>query len=898
MTRKIYTKQEVIEHSKVYFNNNEKSAEIFADKYALRNNNNQIVELTPIDMHIRITNEMHRIEQKYDNPMSKNEIFSLFSNVSHLSREQIEHMSFEELVKESKGFGCVVPQGSPLSGIGNYEQYQSLSNCFVIESPVDSYGGILKTDEETVQIMKRRGGVGLDLSNIRSRDLKTSNAARTTDGVTVFAERYSNSCREVGQGGRRGALMLTLDVRHPDVVYYVNLKRDKTKVTGANVSVKLTDEFMNAVERDSEFTLRWPIDKSPEEAVVTKTIRAKELFEQIIDAAWFSAEPGCLFWDNCISKTPSDIYSKYGFNSISTNPCGEIVLSAYDSCRLMIVDLTKFISNPFINHACFDFDQFSDYVKKAQRMMDNLIDLEIEMIDRIIEKIKLDSESEDIKHRELTLWNNIRNAAQNGRRTGLGVTGLGDAIAMCNIVYGSEKSIELTELIYKTLAISAFESSVYMAKERGSFPVYDYQLEHEHVFIKQLLNASSSDVQKLYQEVGRRNIAMTTTAPVGSISSLTQTTSGIEPAFLLSYKRRRKINQGDEVTKVDYVDELGDRWETYNVYHPMVEQWMKITGESDISKSVYNLSTSDKIDWINSIRLQAVAQKWICHSISKTTNLPRNATHQVIHDVYMTAWKSGCKGITVYRDGCRDGVLLSTDKNTKTWFDDVETSELELSLKIAKKYELNMPYGYKSFISQMEQEIKKRNGLLDRPINVHMIHAPKRNKILKCNIHNATISGETYTVLVGLLDEKPYEIFCGLSKQIVLPKKIKTGYIVKGDKKSGITTYDLKIPISDDDEMLFRDIVNTFDNSVYGAMTRTLSLSLRHGIPIQFIVEQLRKDKHGDIFSFSNVIARVLSKYIATGTTTKDKCSACNSTKLVYIEGCLSCSECGSSKCG
>ena len=814
-----------------YFNGDELAANVFLSKYALRDESGNLLEHTPDDMHRRLAREFARIEAKYPNPLSEDQIYGYL-----------------------KDFKYIIPQGSPMSGIGNDYQIQSISNCFVIEQPNDSYGGILFADQEQVQIMKRRGGVGMDISTIRPRGMNTSNAAKTTDGIGVFMERFSNSCREVAQGGRRGALMLTIDCRHPEVETFIDIKRDLRKVTGANISIRFTDEFMRAVETDSTFTLRWPVEKNPGEAEITKAVSAKQVWEKFVDAAWSSAEPGALFWDTVVDQGIVDCYHDEGYRTISTNPCGEIPLSPYDSCRLMVVNLTSFVNNPFSEKPEFDFDEFGMAVYVAQRLMDDLVDLEVECVDRILEKIDKDPEPDHVKKIERDLWHKIRAAGLNGRRTGLGVTGLGDALAALNHKYGSDNSIHMTEVIYSWLAKYSHYSSLVMAQERGAFPVWDYEKEKGHKYLNGVMEATNSlhpDAIDMWKKTGRRNIALTTTAPVGSVSMLTQTTSGIEPAFLLSYKRRKKINVNDGNTPADFVDELGDKWQEFTVYHHWFKKWMDATGKTNPEESPYWGGTANDIDWVKSVEIQAAAQKWIDHSISKTCNLPGDATRETVAQVYMKAWKTGCKGFTVYRDGCRTGVLVA-DKPK------------------------------------------------DEPKTVQ--HAPKRPKDLQCDIHRANVkngeSTESWMILVGLLEGKPYEIFCGLAEKVEIPKKAKTGILTKNGRKDGVTTYNLKVPIGDD-EVVFKDIASIFDNPTQGAFTRTMSLALRHAVPIQYIVEQVQKDKASDMFSFSRVTARVLKGYIPDGTKPAGKsCPECSSTDLMYQEGCITCKSCSYSKCG
>lgn len=824
-----FTYQEVVDASRDYFGGEQLPAEVFATKYALRDNEGNLLELTPTDMHRRLAKEFARIEASYvDDPeqLSEEEIFNLLSDWT------------------------IIPQGSPMSAIGNLYQIQSLSNCFVIASPHDSYGGIMKADQEQAQIMKRRGGVGFNISTIRPKGVRTSNAARTTDGIGVFMERFSNTCREVAQGGRRGALMLVGSIKYPDIDTFISIKKDRSKVTGANISVQLNDEFMIAVKNNLEFTQQFPVDS--DNPIITKKVDANKLWDDIITSAHDSAEPGLLFWDTILRRTPSDAYASLGFRTIATNPCAELVLCAYDSCRLLLVNLEKFVIDPFLPTAKFDYEAFSKAAKKAQRLMDDLVDLELEAVDRIIEKIKADLEPEDVKRLELDLWNKIKVKATQGRRTGLGITALGDTLAQIGVKYGSDESIVEVEKIYKTLALSSWSSSIHLAKHRGAFPIYDASLEKGHEFIEQILNADLT-LKAEHEKYGRRNIAITTTAPAGSTSICSQTTSGVEPVFMLNYKRNKKINANDDSVTPDFVDEQGDKWKQFDVYHHGLKKWMKVTGESDITKSPYYGATANDVDWVKRVDLQAAAQKWICHSISVTINLPKDVSVETVKQIYMRGWESGCKGITIYRDGCRNGVLVSSDdKSTK--------SEL-----------------------------------------TNTSHAEPRKKELECDIHRVNVKGDSYVVFIGLNNGKPYEVFAGLANQVdALPKKAKKGILIKNGKKDNVTTYNLRITDDNGNSKVLNDIVNQFDNPVHGAFTRTLSLSLRHGIPVQFLVEQLRKDKHSDITSFSSVIARVLSKsYITDGTkaTQEKTCENCGSTNLAYQEGCPTCVDCSFSKC-
>ena len=831
-----YTYDEVRSASLEYFKGDNLAAEVFAGKYALRDMQANIYELTPADMHRRLAREFARIESRYPNPLSESEIYDLLASWK------------------------VVPQGSPMSAVGNPYQYQSLSNCFVIESPQDSYGGILRADQEQAQIMKRRGGVGFDVSTIRPRGLTTSNAARTTDGIGVFMERFSNTCREVAQGGRRGALMLTISVHHPEIRTFINIKRDLKKVTGANISIRLSDEFMNAVKNQTKVQLRFPVEKDVEH-IIENDVNAVELWNEIIEAAHFAAEPGLLFWDTVSRMGPADAYKDAGYGSTSTNPCGEITLSPYDSCRLLLVNLYAFVKRPFEADASFDYDDFRDTVYKAQKLMDDLVDLELEAVDAIIQKIENDPESDEVKRIELQLWSKIKKAATGGRRTGLGITALGDALAAINVQYGSLTSVSETESIYRTQALAAYRSTVDMARDRSPFPVFSHDTERGHPFIERIMNEDSK-LRADYECYGRRNIALTTTAPAGSVSILTQTTSGCEPAFMLFYKRRRKITAADADARVDFTDDMGDKWQEYTIYHHAFKKWMEVTGltENDVTKSPYAGATSNDINWVRKIDVQAAAQRWICHSISNTTNIPNSMSVDVVKQIYMHGWETGCKGVTIYRDGSRAGVLVNETKD--------KTSEVDKS---------------------------------GQPLVISETHAPKRPKELPCDIHRTTVKGETYLVLVGLHNDKPYEIFCGLQEHVEVPKKIKHGTLIKNGKVNGIATYNLKIPLGDDDELVFKNVVELFDNPIYGALTRTISLTLRHGVPLQYLIEQLRKDKHSDIMSFSACIARVLSKhYIPDGTkvTTEKSCAECGGANLHYIQGCVTCFDCGNSKCG
>jgi ribonucleoside-diphosphate reductase alpha chain len=832
MKRITYKFEEVMFAARDYFDGDELAANTWATKYALQDPTGAYLEKTPKDMHRRLAKEFARIEKKYPNPMSEETIFALLDR-----------------------FRYVVPQGSPMSGIGNPFKVQSISNCFVVESPADSYGGILMTDQEQVQIMKRRGGVGFDLSTIRPKGLPTANAAQTTDGIEIFMDRFSNSCREVAQGGRRGALMLTLDVHHPQVRDFVKIKRDLKRVTGANISLRLSDEFLSAVEAGAKVQLRWPVAPGVKH-VIEEYADARELWNEIIESAHACAEPGLLFWGNAKKYTPADIYEDEGFGSVSTNPCGEIILSPNDSCRLMIINLASFVTNPFTAEADFDWRKYREVVMQSQRLMDDMVDLELEQVDKIIAKIGADPEKDAVKTPELNLWRKIRNAAVQGRRTGLGVTAVGDASAMMGLRYGSDQSIEFVEKMYRALAVASYESSIDMAAERGCFPVYNYRKEQGHPFIERVLEAGGEELRKKYEAHGRRNIANTTTAPCGSVSILTQTTSGIEPAYTLIYTRRKKINPNDSEAKVDFVDDLGDRWTEFTVRHHGFLRWQQVTGkkDADLVESPYHGATSNDVVWTQRVKMQGAAQRWICHAISSTVNCPADTTIETVKDIYMTGWKAGCKGVTIYRDGSRAGVL------------------------VAKK---------ETFVQH---------------------DAPKRPERLPCEVHRSRIKVsendggtpvmEDWIFFVGLFEGKPFEVFGGTTEHIELPKKVEQGWIVKRGFQSG-GKYDFHYG-DVEDPFKVKDIVRQFDNPTRGWATRMISLSLRHGSPIQFVVEQLQRDRDADLFDFGRCIARVLKKYIPDGLTPKAEkvCPDCGEeANLRYESGCITCHSCGGSRC-
>lgn len=811
------SRQDAFDATLEYFNGDDLATDAFLTKYALKSPDGELLESTPTDMHRRLAREFARIEAKYPNPLSEDEIFELLD-----------------------GFKWFVPQGSPMSGIGNPHRLQSLSNCFVIPPPSDSYGGILLADQRQVQIMKRRGGVGFDISAIRPKGVATNNAAVTTDGIGVFMERFSNSCREVAQGGRRGALMLTISVHHPQIRDFIQIKRDLKKVTGANISIRLSDEFMRAVKQKKTVQLRWPVEsKDPS---IKFEVDAPELWHEIIESAHACAEPGLLFWDTIVENSPADIYSSMGFKTTSTNPCAEIAMGD-DACRLGVINVKSFVKDPFKPTASFDWKRFVSVVIASQRLMDDLVDLELEQIDKIIEKIEFDPEEDFTKGVELQMWRLFREQGVKGRRTGLGPTAIGDTIAALGMRYGSPESVEFIDRLYKTLAVSSYRSSAIMASERGTFPIYDAELEDGHVFLERVKDADP-ELRDLISRNGRRNIACNTTAPCGTVSCETQTTSGIEPVYLISYTRRKKKTTDEG--PVDFVDDMGDKWEEFQVFHHGFREWMEANDKTfdDVESSPYWKATAMDVDWVAKVKLQAAAQQWVDHAISNTTNVPEDVSVDVVKDIYMTGWESGCKGVTVYREGSRSGVLVSKTSHFKQH------------------------------------------------------HAPRRPLELECDIHQVNIKGEAWTVLVGLYEGKPYEIIGGKSKYVDIPKRYEKGVVVKHPRKTMNSIYDLKI--ENGDVITIKDLANAFDNPTQSALTRVISLALRHGTPIQYVVEQLQKEKGSDMFSFAKSIARVLKGYILDGTATGivKSCESCGSTEFAYQEGCVSCKSCGWARCG
>ncbi|MCT4647045.1 MAG: adenosylcobalamin-dependent ribonucleoside-diphosphate reductase [Carboxylicivirga sp.] len=838
--RKTYTYDEAFNASLDYFQGDELAARVWVNKYALKDSDGNIYELNPDEMHWRLAREIARIEEKYPNPMPVTKLYDLLKN-----------------------FKYIVPQGGPMSGIGNDYQIASLSNCFVIgdDGPSDSYGGIMKVDQEQVQLMKRRGGVGHDLSHIRPKGSPVKNSALTSTGVVPFMERFSNSTREVAQDGRRGALMLSVSIKHPDSESFIDAKMEQGKVTGANVSVKIDDEFMQSVVDGKTYTQHYPVgSKDPK---YTNEIDASNLWSKIVHNAWKSAEPGILFWDTIIKESVPDCYADLGYRTVSTNPCGEIPLCPYDSCRLIALNLYSYVENPFTPKAKFNFDLFREHVGYAQRIMDDIIDLELEKIDGILAKIKSDPESAVVKRVERELWENIRKKAEEGRRTGVGITAEGDMLAALNLQYGSDVAVDFSIEVHKNLALAAYNSSVDMAKDRGAFPIFDASKEANNPFINRLFEADPKLAEKMKKH-GRRNIAALTIAPTGTTSLMTQTTSGIEPVFLPVYKRRRKVNPNDPETRVDFVDEVGDSWEEYTVFHHKFVTWMEANGyetsknysqeELDelVAKSPYYKATSNDVDWLNKVRMQGGVQKWVDHSISVTINLPNDVSEELVGKLYIEAWRSGCKGVTVYRDGSRAGVLVANDKKKE----DKET-------------------GFP----------KKRPHELDADV-VRF----QNNK-------------EKWIAFVGLIDGKPYEIFTGLSDDedgILLPKSVLSGKIIKNREEDGTSRYDFQFTNKRGYKTTIEGLSHKFDKEFWN-YAKLISGVLRHQMPIEGIIDLvagLQLDSES-INTWKNGVERALKKYIPNGTKAKKgKCENCGSDELIYQEGCLICKSCGSSKCG
>ncbi len=838
--RKIYSQEEAVNASLEYFKGDDLAARVWVNKYALKDSFGNIFEQTPDDMHKRLAKEIARIEKRYPNPLTEEEIYNVL-----------------------KGFKYIIPQGGPMTGIGNDYQVASLSNCFVIgnDGNSDSYGGILKVDQEQVQLMKRRGGVGHDLSHIRPKGSPVKNSALTSTGIVPFMERYSNSTREVAQDGRRGALMLSVSVKHPDSESFIDAKMEQGKVTGANVSVKLQDDFLEAVESGTPYIQQYPIDSK--EPVYKKEIDAGKLWSKIVKNAWQSAEPGILFWDTIIKESVPDCYADLGYKTVSTNPCGEIPLCPYDSCRLLAINLYSYVQNPFTKQAKFNFELFKEHVHYAQRIMDDIIDLELEKIDAILKKINSDPEHEIIKSTEKNLWENIKQKANEGRRTGVGITAEGDMLAALGLRYGSENATDFSEEIHKTITIEAYRSSVAMAKNRGAFKIYDSKREENNP----LINRIKSEDPALYEQMtkyGRRNIALLTIAPTGTTSLMTQTSSGIEPVFMPVYKRRRKVNPNDKDVRVDFVDDVGDHWEEYTVFHQKFKIWMEVNGHATnrdytqeelnklIETSPYYKATSNDVDWMEKVKMQGKIQKWVDHSISVTINLPADAKEELVGKLYLEAWKSGCKGVTVYRDGSRSGVLVSNEE---------------------KKKETNN------------------------------VFPTKRPEKLEADVVRFQNNKDKWIAFIGLLDDKPYEIFTGLLDDedgILLPRSVSKGFILKHRESENISRYDFQYINKRGYKTTIEGLSHKF-NPVFWNYAKLISGTLRHGMPINKVVElvtSLQLDNE-TITSWKVGVVRALKKYIPEGTKAEGtKCEECGAESVVYEEGCLTCKTCGWSKCG
>ncbi|MFO8236259.1 MAG: adenosylcobalamin-dependent ribonucleoside-diphosphate reductase [Bacteroidales bacterium] len=836
---KTYTFDEAFKSSLEYFKGDELAARVWANKYALKDSYGNLFEKNPDDMHRRLAREIARIENKYPSPLKEEEVYQLL-----------------------KDFRYIVPQGGPMAGIGNEYQIASLSNCFVIgnEGPSDSYGGIMKIDQEQVQLMKRRGGVGHDLSHIRPSGSPVLNSALTSTGVVPFMERFSNSTREVAQDGRRGALMLTISIKHPDAEHFIDAKMDSGKVTGANVSVKIDHEFMDAVVNNKPYQQEFPVYS--DNPTFKQTIDARKLWDKIVHNAWKSAEPGVLFWDTVINESVADCYADEGFRTIATNPCGEIPLCPYDSCRLLAINLYSYVENPFTEKARFNFDKFKKHLGYAQRIMDDIIDIEVEKVDAIIKKIENDPEDFELKRVEYSLWQNIRKKAMQGRRTGVGITAEGDMLAGLGLRYGSENAIDFSEEIHKTIAIEAYRSSVDMAKDRGPFEIFDAEKENDNPLINRIKN-EDPEIYENMRKYGRRNISLLTIAPTGTTSLMTQTTSGIEPVFMPVYKRRRKVNPNDSNANITYVDEIGDSWEEYNVFHHKFMDWLTMNGyepeevkkydddtiDEIIKKSPYYKATSSDVDWVSKVKMQGRIQKWVDHSISVTINLPEKATEELVGELYVTAWESGCKGVTVYRENSRSGVLISNNK-------------------------------------------KKGS---DESI--------KRPKVLDAEVIRFKNEEEDWIAFVGIKDGRPYEIFTGLADEEVLPipKSVKKGKIIKVKKEPGTSRYDFQYTDKFGYENTLGGISHMF-NTEFWNYAKLISGVLRHGMPLPDVVNLVSSLSLNTetINTWKKGVERALKRYIPDGTKARKgtRCDSCGEENLIYQEGCLICQSCGYSKCG
>ena len=847
-----YTFEEAFQASLAYFDGDELAARVWVNKYALKDSFGNIYEKSPVDMHWRIANEVARIENKYANPLSAQEVFDL-----------LDHFKY------------IVPAGSPMTGIGNHYQVASLSNCFVIglDGDADSYGAILRIDEEQVQLMKRRGGVGHDLSHLRPKGSPVNNSALTSTGLVPFMERYSNSTREVAQDGRRGALMLSVSIKHPDSEAFIDAKMTEGKITGANVSVKIDDDFMRCATEGKEYTQQFPVESNNPQIQVKND--ARSLWRKIVHNAWKSAEPGVLFWDTIARESIPDCYADLGFKTVSTNPCGEIPLCPYDSCRLLSINLFSYVVNPFTDKAYFDYEKFKKHVTIAQRIMDDIVDMELEKIDLIMEKVNTDPQSEEVKVSEYHLWEKIKRKSGLGRRTGVGITAEGDMIAAMGLRYGTQEATDFSVEVHKTLALAAYRSSVEMAKERGAFEIYDAKREENNPFINRIKSADES----LYADMckyGRRNIACLTIAPTGTTSLMTQTTSGIEPVFMPVYKRRRKVNPNDTDVHVDYVDEVGDSFEEYIVYHKKFIEWMKANNidtdkrytqeelDDIVAKSPYYKATANDVDWLMKVRMQGAIQKWVDHSISVTINLPNNVDEALIDKLYVEAWRSGCKGCTVYRDGSRSGVMISVDNKKKD--NNKQTQEQPIPCRHPEVTEV-------------------------------------RPQVLECDVVRFQNNKEKWVAFIGLLDGYPYEIFTGLQDDdegIVLPKTVTKGKIIKQTDESGKRRYDFQFENKRGYKTTVEGLSEKF-NPEYWNYAKLISGVLRYRMPIEHVIKLVSslQLKSESINTWKNGVERALKKYVVDGTEAKgQKCPNCGQETLVYQEGCLICKNCGASRCG
>ena len=864
-TNQTYSFEEAFQATLAYFDGDELAARVWVNKYAMKDSFGNIYEKSPEQMHWRIANEIARVENKYKNPLTAQEVFDL-----------LDHFQY------------IIPAGSPMTGIGNNYQVASLSNCFVIglDGDADSYGAIMRIDEEQVQLMKRRGGVGHDLTHIRPKGSPVNNSALTSTGLVPFMERYSNSTREVAQDGRRGALMLSVSVKHPDSESFIDAKMEEGKVTGANVSVKITDEFMQAVVDNKTYVQQFPTDSS--EPSFTKEISAKTLWEKIVHNAWKSAEPGVLFWDTIIRESIPDCYADLGFQTVSTNPCGEIPLCPYDSCRLLSLNLYSYVINPFTDHPHFDFELFRHHAQLAQRIMDDIVDLEMEKIELIMAKIKADPQFDEVKNAEYHLWEKIKEKSGKGRRTGVGITAEGDMIAAMGLRYGTQEATDFSVEVHRTLALNAYRSSVTMAQERGAFEIYDAKREENNPFVNRLKEADA----QLYEDMkryGRRNIACLTIAPTGTTSLMTQTTSGIEPVFMPVYKRRRKVNPNDTDVHVDFVDEVGDSFEEYIVYHRKFLTWMEVNGidtqkrysqeEIDelVKRSPYYKATANDVDWLMKVRMQGAIQKWVDHSISVTVNLPNSVDEALVNKLYVEAWRSGCKGCTIFRDGSRSGVMISVSKKDKKREDKPADEEKAKDLNSAEEH---------------------HEHICERP---HVVEV--RPKELDCDVVRFQNNKEKWVAFVGLLDGYPYEIFTGLQDDeegIALPKSVTKGKIIKQTAEDGSHRYDFQFENKRGYKTTVEGLSEKF-NPEYWNYAKLISGVLRYRMPIDHVIKPVGslQLKSESINTWKNGVERALKKYVTDGTSASgQKCPVCGEETLVYQEGCLICTNCGASRCG